>query len=180
MIHRDDYICPDEIVKEHGWNPRSREYVKRAMEIAEKRRYERLSSEKNIVLETVFSNPEKLKFLKDAKNKGYKVVMNYIYTRNIEINKKRIEKRVREGGHPVPLDKVATRFVGSLTNLIEAVRQCLLDELVLFDNTYSYESVASVDFFSRDVAIKGKIWCGEEELKEYFKKLFTAVIQTLV
>jgi predicted ABC-type ATPase len=146
-IQREEYICPDEIVKELGLNPLSREDTLKAMKEAERRRYERLKTGENIVLETVFSHPEKLDFIATGKNKfNYKTVLHFIYTTNIKINEARIQKRVSEGGHPVPTEKIGIRFKKGLKNLINAIQNSLLDEIVIIDNTDVYREVIHADF----------------------------------
>ncbi len=170
QIDPKDYVCPDEIVKNEGWDPFSKEDVIKAMQKAEEIRICKVLKGENVVMETVFSHPSKIDYIKFAKEKGYKVIFFFIMTRNVEINKERVKIRVEEGGHPVPFDKIESRFKRSLENMLRVVKVKVIDELFVIDNTQNYKIVAKVDFSS------GKVWISEEVLsdettRETFEKL---------
>lgn len=95
-----------------------------------------LSLRQSLAFETVFSIPEKLQFLRDAKDAGFFIRMFFVGTDDPEINAARILNRVKEGGHGVPVEKIHDRFGKSLANLAAAIPLC--------DRTYVYDN--SVDF----------------------------------
>jgi len=85
--------------------------------------------------ETVFSHPSKLDFIKLAKASGFAVRLFFVSTEDSRLNIARVQKRVSEGGHAVPIDKIASRYVRTMSHLAPA---CLLvDEAFLFDNSSS-------------------------------------------
>ncbi|EDP74693.1 hypothetical protein [Hydrogenivirga sp. 128-5-R1-1] len=53
---------------------------------------------------------EKLLFLEKALERGYEVNMVYVTTQDPRINAGRVAKRVVLGGHPVPPDKIYSRY----------------------------------------------------------------------
>ncbi len=83
--------------------------------------------------ETVMSSEDKIEFLKQAKENGYRTYLYYVATIDPEINIHRIRERVRNGGHDVPKDKILSRYTRSLTLLWEAVRHS--DRAFIFDNS---------------------------------------------
>lgn len=83
--------------------------------------------------ETVFSHPSKIEFIKLAKAHGFNVMLLAVSTESVDVNVARVKKRVAEGGHDVPLDKILSRFPRAVANLAPA--SLLADEAYLFDNS---------------------------------------------
>ena len=75
-------------------------------------------------LETVFSHFSKVEALKAAFEAGYRTYLYFVATQDVAINVDRIANRVRQGGHDVPSDKVESRALRSLRNVIEALPYC--------------------------------------------------------
>jgi predicted ABC-type ATPase len=74
-----------------------------------------------------------VKFLKEAKDKGFKIYLYFVCTKDPEINKARVINRVAKGGHNVPPVKITDRYYSSLAvlaNLIPYTYRCFL-----FDNS---------------------------------------------
>ena len=83
--------------------------------------------------ETVMSSRDKVEFLKKAQEQGFRTYLYYMATEDPEINVSRVENRVKEGGHPVPKDKIVTRYHRSLELLAEAVQYT--NRAYVFDNS---------------------------------------------
>jgi predicted ABC-type ATPase len=92
-----------------------------------------LESSKSFTFETVMSFPDKIELLRKAKSKGYRTYLYYIATENPDINISRVRYRVSRGGHPVPEDKIVTRYHRSLDLLMEAVQAS--HRAYIFDNS---------------------------------------------
>ena len=90
-------------------------------------------------METVFSDPEgaKLAFLRDARDRGYVVILIFIALDSPALAIARVIQRTEHGGHDVPDDKIATRFPRTFANLREALT--FLDHAFLFDNSSADE-----------------------------------------
>ena len=71
--------------------------------------------------------------LKQAQAVGYRTYLYYIATEDPEINVNRVRNRVRLGGHPVPEDKIESRYHRSLDLLLEAIANA--DRAYIFDNS---------------------------------------------
>jgi predicted ABC-type ATPase len=93
-----------------------------------------VAERESFVFETVFSDPvgKKLKFLKEAADSGYMVVLCFIGISGPEISEERVAIRVAKGGHDVPPEKLMSRFPRTLANLKLAIRE--LSCVLVFDN----------------------------------------------
>lgn len=83
--------------------------------------------------ESVMSHESHIQFVEGAKKNGYKPYLYYVCTSEVELNKARVEQRVKEGGHTVPEEKIASRYQRSLENLHEMLTICRRG--FLFDNS---------------------------------------------
>jgi predicted ABC-type ATPase len=89
----------------------------------------------------VFSHISKVDFIRRAKTKGFTVVLYFVSTENSALNLARVKKRVSEGGHPVPDDKVIARYRRAMEYLVPASME--VDEVSLFDNSGSTMRLAA-------------------------------------
>jgi predicted ABC-type ATPase len=127
------YINPDNIAQEMYGDWNSPEAVLKAAEKATQMRYECLKQGRDFVFETVFSSPEKLEFLKKAKEAGFFIRFFYVCTSDPSINVARITQRYLNGGHEVPISKVISRYYKSLLNAEEAI--AFVDRAYVYDNS---------------------------------------------
>jgi predicted ABC-type ATPase len=84
-------------------------------------------------METVFSDPDKISFMKKAIDAGYKIYFYFVSTHDPKINVRRVEGRVADKGHPVPEDKIISRYYRTMNNLHEGVM--LSHRAYIFDNS---------------------------------------------
>lgn len=103
--------------------------------IADFIRQQLLKSRISFTFETVMSSPDKVEFLRKAKQQGFRTYLYFVATQDPQINISRVAHRVRVGGHPVPEDKIVSRYHRSLDLLAEAVRHT--DRAYIFDNSGS-------------------------------------------
>ncbi len=71
--------------------------------------------------------------LAEAQRAGYRTYLYYLATDDPEINVSRVRNRVGLGGHPVPEDKIMSRYHRSLDLLMEAIRHT--NRTYIFDNS---------------------------------------------
>jgi Uncharacterized protein conserved in bacteria len=158
------YICPDEVFKEvKRCNPQLslEDAYLRSFSQAEQERYDLVAMGKPFSFETVFSTNGKLQFLKTAKAQGYRIVVVYVTTTDFHINLRRVEKRVKTGGHDVPPEKTISRYQKSMSLMAEVI--AFADEAHVLDNStdnvspqliLSKNSDGSVEFFAHSEWIK--------------------------
>lgn len=96
-------------------------------------RKELLIARTTMSFETVMSHPSKVRFLAEAQAAGYRTYLYFIATENPDINVRRVQLRVAQGGHDVPEPKIRSRYERSLGLLRDAVRQT--DRAYLFDSS---------------------------------------------
>ena len=83
--------------------------------------------------ETVFSHPAKVDILRKAHEEGFRTYMYFIATENPDINMRRIQQRVKWGGHDVPAEKTIARYYRCLEQVPHALPH--LDRAYFFDNS---------------------------------------------
>ncbi len=83
--------------------------------------------------ETVMSHPGKVALLEQAQRLGYRTYLYFVATDDPEINVSRVRNRVGLGGHPVPEDKIISRYYRSLAHLLEAIKHT--NRAYIFDNS---------------------------------------------
>lgn len=125
-------------------NPNLKTHSYEASILADFIRNELIKDGKKLTFETVMSHSSKLETLKKSKEKGYKNYLYFISTENVEINKQRVIERVKNGGHPVPVNKIEDRYYRSLEYLMEAIQHT--HRTFVFDNSGS-NSVLVLDIF---------------------------------
>ncbi len=128
-----EYINPDDIAKEKFGDWNSRDAILSAANWAEARREELLEQRAGIAFETVFSAPDKINFLKRAKRAGYFLRVFFVSTSDPRINASRVMRRVMNGGHTVPLEKIVSRYDKSMVNLAAAI--AVADRVYIYDNS---------------------------------------------
>jgi predicted ABC-type ATPase len=127
------FINPDEIARDvfGDWN--SPEAVMKAVVRAEELREECLRARKSLLMETVFSSPDKLDFIRRAKEADFFIRFFFIGTDGPHINAARVTRRVMEGGHEVPISKIISRYNRSIAN--GAVAMSMVDRAYGYDNS---------------------------------------------
>jgi predicted ABC-type ATPase len=97
-----------------------------------------LRTRKSFSFETVMSDRDKVDVLRDAQAEGYRTYLYYVATEDPEINKQRVRNRVADGGHPVPEEKIESRYHRSLALLTDAIR--FTNRAYLFDTSETRSS----------------------------------------
>lgn len=92
-----------------------------------------LSKDKTFSYETVMSHPSKIEELQLAKTLGFKTYLYFVCTENPLVNIDRVENRVEKGGHPVDEDRIKSRYIKSLEQLLPALK--IAERSYLFDNS---------------------------------------------
>ena len=108
---------PDDIARDRFGDWNSPQSVMQAAHWAEERREELLAKRAGIAFETVLSAPDKVDFVRRARSAGYFIRVFFVGTSDPVINASRVARRVMEGGHSVPIEKIISRFGRSLANL---------------------------------------------------------------
>ena len=101
--------------------------------VADVLRQDLLVRRASFTCETVMSHPGKVALLEQAQRLGYRTYLYFVATDDPEINVSRVRNRVGLGGHPVPEDKIISRYHRSLALLLEAIKHT--SRAYIFDNS---------------------------------------------
>ncbi len=125
-------IDPDAIARElNPSNPASAAITAGRKALTLSQQY--IQSESSFVVETTFAGNTYIKLMREAKSRGWLVVLMYIGIDNPNMNVLRVVDRVKLGGHDVARKDILRRYERSLANLNKAVK--IVDELILYDNS---------------------------------------------
>lgn len=127
------YVNPDRIANERFGDWNSPQAVLKAVQAAEAIREDCLRERKSLAFETVLSAPDKIDFIRRAREAGYFIRVFFVGTDSPAINAMRIVRRVMEGGHDVPIMKIISRYSKSIANCIAAAS--LADRTYVYDNS---------------------------------------------
>jgi predicted ABC-type ATPase len=133
-------------------------------------RFALLKTARTFSFETVFSHPDKVKFINIANKKGYRTYLYFVSTISPEINIERIKQRVLEGGHEVPEDKIRERYYRSLKNLRPAIQQSY--RTFIFDNSGKGLNLLAAVTPSKNINIEAK------RLPVWFEKYVLSVAES--
>jgi len=163
------YINPDEIAQSKfgDWNDPNA--VRQAVEYCEEWREQLLKEHKDFIFETVLSSDSKVEFLKRAKDEGYFIRMFFICTQNPTINAARIAKRVMEGGHDVPIQKIISRYEKALVNAIRVAR--FVDRAYFYDNSIDNQNAQLIFRTSDGLFAKQYV----AELPDWTEKIYNSI-----
>ena len=104
-----------------------------AARIAEERRQEHVRRGSSFVMETVFSHPSKLEFVRQARASGFRIILFHLNVRDADLAVARVKARHEEGGHDVPEDKVRGRYTRNQALIRDAA--LLADRALVFDSS---------------------------------------------
>ncbi len=111
------------------------EFEKLAAKEATRLRQQYLDRGINFSFETVLSDPmqDKVRFMAEARRRGYLVVLIAVGLDSIELCKARVAIRHAKGGHNVREDKIKGRYERVLLNFAHGARAATL--AIFFDNS---------------------------------------------
>jgi predicted ABC-type ATPase len=85
-------------------------------------------------LETTLSGKSYLSIIQILKQNGWRIELYYLWLPSIEFSAKRVEERVKHGGHNIPLQDIQRRYPKSIDNLLNHYAP-LCDLTVCMDNS---------------------------------------------
>ena len=135
------FINADEIAKELD-SENLTKYKIQAGKLFFKELKNALILNKSFIIETTLSGKYLLKYIEEAKNLNYRVVLIYLFLEQPKINIERIKNRVLNGGHYVSDEDVVRRFYRS-KELFESLYKKIVSSWSLYYNSDEFfEKVA--------------------------------------
>lgn len=133
MLDCKEFINADEIAK--GLSPFQPETVAiDAGRIMLMRMNEMLRMREDFAIETTLATKSYANFIRRAQSEGYFVTLIYFWLESPELAIRRVEQRVRFGGHHVPDEVVVRRYYAGMRNLFSMFIP-ISDYWILIDNS---------------------------------------------
>jgi len=99
------------------------------------RRIEYLLNENfNFAFETTLSTKSYKNTILKSQTAGYNVTLLFFWLQTVELAKKRVQKRVSEGGHDIEPEVIERRYLSGIQNLFD-IYLPIADEVLIFDNS---------------------------------------------
>ncbi|MGH1372865.1 MAG: zeta toxin family protein [Cellvibrionaceae bacterium] len=161
------YINPDEIAARLTGNDVAR--VRQAQKIAEDQRNKLRTAGVTHSFESVMSHPSKIEYMVQAKADGFNVTLLYVGIDDPKTNVSRVENRVKLGGHPVPIDKILSRYKRTMDMLYDAAMTA--DHALVFDNSSADGIKLIAEIKERDLIsyTEGAPWVKTHFMDKYSK-----------
>lgn len=137
----EDFVNADEIAR--GLSPFNVEKAAlKAGRLMLERISELLEKGESFAFETTLSTRSYVNLINRAKAKGYEIILLFLALESVKLAVERVEIRVSEGGHNIPVDTIKRRYEVGLKNLFELYIP-IVDKWMLVDNSSeSFEFVA--------------------------------------
>ena len=155
-------ICPDEILEDNGGDWTNLADVINSGKIAIRRIDDCIKNKKSFNWETTLISRMFYQIVQRAKEQGFTVNVNFIGVHDVKTSLKRIDKRIKKGGHGVPENIVKSRHRAQFDNIAEILE--LVDNAVFYDNSVVMQVVGTYH--------KGKLHIFNKAVK------WTKIIQT--
>ena len=149
-----EFVNADNIAVQH-WPGDELIHAYEAAELAAQRRDELLRHRRSFATETVFSHRSKVELIQRAVEDGYLVSLHVILVQE-DLAVVRVEKRVENGGHEVPQEKVRSRYRRLWTNIAEAIG--LSSEAHVYDNTSARSPFRLLASFRNGLLLNDPSW----------------------
>jgi len=99
-----------------------------------------IQSKQSFIVESTISGRVYLRYLKQARDNGFKTVLVYVALSSAELSAERVALRVSKGGHNIPINDIKRRYPKSFDNLKAHLQ--LSDLGYIYDNSKGYALVA--------------------------------------
>ena len=135
MLNCKEFVNADEIAR--GLSPFQPETVSfQAGRIMLSRIQELIQANVDFGFETTLSTRSYIPLLKDAKLKGYTVLLVYFWLESVELAKSRVLERVKKGGHNILPQTIERRYYRGVKNFFKLFQE-QVDSWVIYDNSHS-------------------------------------------
>ena len=138
-----EFVNADEIAK--GLSPFCPESVAiQAGKLMLERIETLLSDNVSFAIETTLATRSYKNLVTKAQKKGYNVNLLFFWLESPEVARERVQKRVSEGGHDIPVETIFRRYWLGLDNLF-LIFIPIVDYWALYDNNFQPNLIADSD-----------------------------------
>lgn len=156
ILECDEFVNADEIAK--GLSPfRPEKAGIQAGRLMLERIKSLVNKGQDFAFETTLSTKSYKNLVQSSKDNGYSVTMIFFWLSSQDLAVKRVETRVKEGGHNIPEKVIRRRYENGLKNFFNIFIQ-IVDDWMLIDNSGEpYELIAEKKE-SEPIIYNPKIW----------------------
>jgi predicted ABC-type ATPase len=113
-----DILNPDALaIRLAGSGPVTDQVNLAAAEQVEIDLHRAIGENRSIGVETVLSSPKYRTLVQGALDTGFRIMLHYVLLAEPDLHTRRVAQRVAQGGHSIPADKIADRYIRSLNQL---------------------------------------------------------------
>ena len=96
--------------------------------------FELINAQQDFAFETTLSTKSHKNRISEAQQKGFFATLIYYWLATPQLAERRVELRVKEGGHDIPKDVIHRRYFKGINNLF-SIYIPLCDYTMIFDNS---------------------------------------------
>tara|TARA_R110001583_G_scaffold160789_1_gene312656 strand:+ start:893 stop:1378 length:486 start_codon:yes stop_codon:yes gene_type:complete len=111
----------------------------------------------DFAFETTLSTKSYKNLIQDAKKKNYSVTLIFFWLSSQELAVKRVETRVKEGGHNIPEKVIRRRYENGLRNFFDIFKS-IVDDWMLIDNSGEPYELIAEKTQSEEIIYNVEIW----------------------
>lgn len=158
-----EFVNADEIAR--GLSPFNPESIRiQAGRLMLKRIKTLLNKDENFAFETTLATKSYAKLIKQAKKSDYTVSLLFFWLNSQDLAVKRVQIRVKEGGHNIPEHVIRRRYENGLKNFFNLYKPIVDDWMFINNSGDSYEIIAE-GATNKDEIINKFIW--KELIEKY-------------
>jgi len=133
ILDCDEFVNADEIAK--GLSPfRPEKAGIQAGRLMLQRIKSLITKGQDFAFETTLATKSYKNFVTDAQANGYSVTLIFFYLNSQDLAVKRVETRVKEGGHDIPENVIRRRYENGLNNFFN-IYSSIVDEWMFIENS---------------------------------------------
>lgn len=156
ILDCDEFINADEIAK--GLSPFKPEKAGfQAGRLMLQRIKNLISTEQNFAFETTLSTKSYKGFVEKAQKNGFSVTLLFFWLSSQNIAVRRVETRVKEGGHYIPENIIRRRYENGLKNFFTIFKK-LVDDWMFIDNSGEPYQIIAEGAKDDEEIINAEIW----------------------
>lgn len=157
ILNCKEFINADQIAR--GLSPFNPDKVSiQAGKIMISRINELMQNQINFALETTLAGRSHVSLIKRAKNKDYIISLYYFWLSSVDIAKERVERRVANGGHNIPVETIERRYNRSIINLMTLYLPISDNWVILNGQNAHPELIAYKEITQKEQIINKHAW----------------------
>ncbi len=95
---------------------------------------ELIREQQDFAFESTLSGRTYARLFRRIRQAGFQICLFYLWIPSVSFSAARVASRVENGGHDIPADAIARRYIKSLTNLLSLYAP-LADRVIILDNS---------------------------------------------